>query len=359
MSDQIVNLSNLTKRWGPVIALDNVSLDVKQGEILTLLGPSGCGKTTLMRIVAGFEQPTAGTVMIDGVSMTGVPPERRPVNMVFQRYALFPHLDVFDNIAFGLRLRKVSKETIRTEVTEMLKLVQLGDFGSRWINEVSGGQAQRVALARALINRPKVLLLDEPLAALDLKIRHHMLGELKRIHAETGTTFIYVTHDQDEAMILSDRVVLMNKGTIEQIGSPDEMYGAPRTLFCARFFGETNIVAGTVGRNGGGEVFIESDWGPFVMHDSRVKAGDRVYLSVRPESIRIDGGNGTGLAANRALGVVDDVTFIGSRILYQIKERSGASLKCQEPRTTAGIRFKPGSSVTLSWDAAAPVVLFD
>ncbi|RUX20726.1 ATP-binding cassette domain-containing protein, partial [Mesorhizobium sp. M7A.F.Ca.US.011.01.1.1] len=202
--NNIVELNDITKKWGTFTALDNINLNVKKGEILTLLGPSGCGKSTLMRIVAGFENPTVGHVVINGKDVTAIPPERRPVNMVFQRYALFPHLDVFDNVAFGLRLKGHSKDQVNDEVDQMLKLVQLQDFRSRWIGEISGGQAQRVALARALVNKPEVLLLDEPLAALDLKIRHHMLEELKRIHTETGTTFIYVTHDQDEAMILSD-----------------------------------------------------------------------------------------------------------------------------------------------------------
>ena len=219
--------------------------------MLTLLGPSGCGKSTLMRIVAGFEKATSGDVVIDGRRVNDTPPEKRPVNMVFQRYALFPHLDVFDNVAFGLRLKKLPKQEITDATQRILDLVQLSDLADRWIGEISGGQAQRVALARALVNEPTVLLLDEPLAALDLKIRHYMIGELKRIHETTGTTFLYVTHDQDEAMMLSDRIVLMNEGRIEQIGTPEEMYSAPKTLFTARFLGETNIVPATFARRDG------------------------------------------------------------------------------------------------------------
>lgn len=211
-----IELTGISKSYGNLTALGKVDLTVKRNEILTLLGPSGCGKTTLMRIIAGFEEPTTGKVVIDGKDSTALAPEHRPVNMVFQKYALFPHLDVFDNVAFGLRLKKKPRDEIKREVTKALELVQLENFKNRWISELSGGQAQRVALARALVNRPAVLLLDEPLAALDLKIRHHMLNEIKRIHEETSTTFVYVTHDQDEAMILSDRVVLLNKGGIER-----------------------------------------------------------------------------------------------------------------------------------------------
>ncbi len=248
MAQDIVQLKNVTKKFGHFTALDSINLNVRKGEILTLLGPSGCGKTTLMRILAGFEDATSGAVHINGREVTGVIPEKRNVNMVFQRYALFPHLDVYDDVAFGLRLKKVRADEIDWRVKRMLELVQLSGHASRWIHELSGGQSQRVA--RALVNEPDVLLLDEPLAALDLKIRHHMLRELKRIHQETGTTFTYVTHDQDEAMVLSDRVVLMNHGTIEQLAAPEAMYAAPETLFCAQFFGETNIRAGARGNAG-------------------------------------------------------------------------------------------------------------
>ncbi|USJ27980.1 ABC transporter ATP-binding protein [Ensifer adhaerens] len=358
MSQNIVELNNITKSFGIFTALDNINLNVKKGEILTLLGPSGCGKSTLMRIVAGFENATSGDVVISGRDVTHVPPEKRPVNMVFQRYALFPHLDVFDNVAFGLRLKGLPKSQVNDEVTSMLKLVQLQDFSNRWIGEISGGQAQRVALARALVNKPSVLLLDEPLAALDLKIRHHMLDELKRIHTETGTTFIYVTHDQDEAMILSDRVVLMNKGTIEQIGTPDEMYGAPKTLFCAKFFGDTNLLDGHVKNADGTGAIVDLPVGAAQVTSGNLRAGTPVHVSIRPEAISIAKANGAQTeAANHVCGNVEDVVFIGSRVVYKVRHRTGTLLKCQEHRAAAGIRFGIGSPVSLSWDPASVVVL--
>jgi spermidine/putrescine transport system ATP-binding protein len=357
MSQNIVELSNITKKWGIFTALDNISLDVKKGEILTLLGPSGCGKSTLMRIAAGFEMPSRGHVRINGSDMTAVPPEKRPVNMVFQRYALFPHLDVFDNVAFGLRLKGLPKAQINDDVNAMLKLVQLQDFSNRWIGEISGGQAQRVALARALVNRPSVLLLDEPLAALDLKIRHHMLDELKRIHTETGTTFIYVTHDQDEAMILSDRVVLMNKGEIEQIGTPEEMYGAPKTLFCAKFFGETNLLDGKVRGASASGALIDVPVGSAQVGKAGLLDGSSVHLSIRPEAINISSATTAADRANEVTGQVEDVTFIGSRVVYKVRHQAGTLLKCQEPRSASGIRFGVGSDVSLSWDPQSVVVL--
>lgn len=352
MSENIVELSHVTKQWGTFIGLNDVSLNVKRGEILTLLGPSGCGKSTLMRIVAGFESATQGNLRIDGRDMARIVPEKRPVNMVFQRYALFPHLDVFDNVAFGPRLRGEPKAKVNADVERMLDLVQLQSFKNRWISEISGGQAQRVALARALINRPSVLLLDEPLAALDLKIRHQMLDELKRIHSETGTTFMYVTHDQDEAMILSNRVVLMNKGEIEQIGTPNEMYGAPRTLFCAKFFGETNILDGTVDSASG---VIETPLGR-LLSARRANAGSRLHVSLRPEAIRLSSAHGVP-DINGIEGTVEDVDFIGSRILYRVRHDTGAIIRCQEPRGPQGIRFAAGERVGMAWDAASVVTV--
>ena len=352
--DNIVELRDITKTWGSFTGLEKINLSVRRGEILTLLGPSGCGKSTLMRIVAGFETATSGKVLINGADVTRSAPEGRPVNMVFQKYALFPHLDVFDNVAFGPRLKRLPKAQVQADVTAMLKLVQLEPLKNRWISEISGGQAQRVALARALVNRPAVLLLDEPLAALDLKIRHQMLEELKRIHAETGTTFLYVTHDQDEAMILSDRVVLMNHGHIEQIGTPDEMYGAPKTLFCAKFFGETNILDGQVTQADKTGALVETPLGP-VATASRADVGDKVHLSVRPEAITI--AERAASAGPNLSGKVEDVLFIGSRVMYKVRHPSGALLRAQEPRGPQGIRFAQGVDVNLSWDAASVVAV--
>lgn len=357
MAEPIVELENISKSWGSITALSSVTLDVRKGEILTLLGPSGCGKSTLMRIVAGFETATSGRVRIAGQDVTAIPPEKRPVNMVFQRYALFPHLDVFDNIAFGLRIKGLPQAQINERVTAMLELVQLQKLASRWINEISGGESQRVALARALVNSPSVLLLDEPLAALDLKIRHHMLEELKRIHAETGTTFIYVTHDQDEAMILSDRVVLMSKGAIEQIGTPDEMYGAPKTLFCAKFFGETNIFEGRVKTGDASGSKLELPIGEVKAPGQQLQTGTPVHVSLRPEAILLANGPSAHSGDDNVTGHIEDVVFIGSRVVYKVRHKSGALLKCQEPRSPAGIRFNIGTEVSMRWDPAAIVVL--
>lgn len=287
MAVNSIELTGISKAYGNLTALGQLDLTVRKNEILTLLGPSGCGKTTLMRIIAGFETPTTGKVIIDGKDATRLPPEHRPVNMVFQKYALFPHLDVFDNVAFGLRLKRTPKDEIKREVSRVLELVQLSTYKNRWISELSGGQAQRVALARALVNRPAVLLLDEPLAALDLKIRHHMLNEIKRIHEESSTTFVYVTHDQDEAMILSDRVVLLNKGGIEQIGDPEEMYWAPRTLFAARFFGDTNIVDGLYENAGPGAGQVKLPFGHYAHLPKAALNDGPVNVSIRPETITL------------------------------------------------------------------------
>ncbi|HUL08281.1 MAG TPA: ABC transporter ATP-binding protein [Candidatus Acidoferrum sp.] len=352
----VIRLDQISKSFGPVRAVDTISLEVFDGEILTLLGPSGCGKTTLMRLIAGFEQPTAGRVLIGGQDVTLAPPERRPVNLVFQRYALFPHLDVFDNIAFGLRLRKIGKDEIRDRVNQMLRIVQLPDFSNRWTHQLSGGQAQRVALARALVNKPAVLLLDEPLAALDLKIRQQMLVELKRIHAETGTTFIFVTHDQDEAMILSDRIVLMHQGHVVQIDAPERMYTRPTSLFCAQFLGDTNLLPARVVAVGGAVARCDIGFGVTEVPADGLAMGDQVTLSVRPETIVLspdDGAAGGGVLR----GEVADLAFIGNRVVYWITLGNERMLRCQEPRTVAGLRFHSGTPVCVSWPKEANVVL--
>ena len=356
MTSPIVRLDQITKSFGPFQALHEITLDVREGEILTLLGPSGCGKTTLMRIVAGFEQPSTGKVSIRGEDMGNIPPERRPVNMVFQRYALFPHLDVFDNIAFGLRLKRMPKAEITTEVQKILRLVQMQDLGDRWINQLSGGQAQRVALARALVNRPAVLLLDEPLAALDLKIRQHMLTELKRIHTETGTTFIYVTHDQDEAMMLSDRIVLMNHGRIAQIGTPESMYGAPESLFAAQFLGDTNILPARVLALEGALARCDIGVGTIAVPAKGLAVGEEVKLSVRPETIQL-AADGGGQSQALLRGVIKDLAFVGNRIVYWVTLPNGTVLRCQEARAVTGLRFRAEAPVCVSWPAEANVVL--
>ncbi len=243
---KLIELNGITKEYDGSLALDNINLFIRDGEFMTLLGPSGCGKTTLLRIIAGFVTPTSGSVLIDGKDMKGVPPHKRQVNTVFQKYALFPHLNVFDNIAFGLKIKRTSKAQIEEKVNAMLKLVNLEGYGKRWIDQLSGGQQQRVAIARALVNEPKVLLLDEPLGALDLKLRKEMQIELKRMQQQLGITFVFVTHDQEEALTMSDTIVVMKDGVIQQIGGPTDIYNEPKNPFVADFIGESNIIPGVM-----------------------------------------------------------------------------------------------------------------
>lgn len=285
-----LEFEDISKSFGNVRAVMNTSLSIKKGEFFSLLGPSGCGKTTLLRIVAGFEKPDTGRVYLNGQDITDLPPNRRKVNTIFQNYALFPHLTVWDNIAFGLKIEKRPKKEIESEVQKMLKLIQMEDQAWKYPDQISGGQKQRVAIARALIKKPDVLLLDEPLAALDLKLRQRMLIELDLIHDEVGITFVYVTHDQGEAMSLSDRIAVMDKGIIEQTGTPMEIYEAPRSSFVAAFIGDTNFFEGQV-KHVVSSDYLRIDIGDFpdvvCFNDKQRKKGDLVYLSVRPEKIRI------------------------------------------------------------------------
>lgn len=362
IQENIVTIVGLAKRFGDFTALKDINLEIRRGEVLTFLGPSGCGKSTLMRIIAGFEAPSQGQLRLHDQDMARMPPERRPVNMVFQRYALFPHLDVFDNIAFGLRLKKLPEAEVRAKVQAMMKLVQLEHLASRWISQISGGQSQRVALARALVNQPEVLLLDEPLAALDLKIRHHMLTELQRIQKATGITFVYVTHDQDEAMILSTRIVLMDHGVIEQIGTPDELYFRPRSLFAAKFLGDTNIVPGKiVERQGDGAI---ARFGSAVTHGLRVAAQlrqcDDILISVRPEAISIRPAeaplNGSA-PANSCRATLRSITPIGGRVVYGTELEDGTLLRAQQPRANEAQAFTIGQPVELSWQPDVIAIL--
>ena len=243
-NDSIIKIEHLCKAFGEKVILNDINLSIRRGEFITLLGPSGCGKTTLLRMISGFTKPDSGVILMEGNDISDVPPHRRPLNTVFQRYALFPHLNVYDNIAFGLKLNKVPAQEIETRVRKALKMVSMTDYEDRDVNSLSGGQQQRVAIARAIVNRPKVLLLDEPLAALDLKMRKDMQMELKQMHQELGITFIYVTHDQEEALTLSDTVVVMSDGKIQQIGTPIDIYNEPVNSFVADFIGESNILNG-------------------------------------------------------------------------------------------------------------------
>src|SRR5687768_6129960 len=291
-----VELERVTKRFGEVTAVRSLDLIVRVGEFFTLLGPSGCGKTTTLRMVAGFEEPTEGRVLIDGVDAEGVPPFKRPTNTVFQSYALFPHLSVEDNVAFGLRRKGVPKDQVRRRVREELERVGLAAESKRKPRQLSGGQQQRVALARALINEPAVLLLDEPLGALDLKLRKGLQVELKRIQREVGITFVYVTHDQEEALTMSDRIVVMNHGVVEQLDPPQEVYERPRTEFVAGFIGVSNLMPATVDSVSGDQVRLRLAHGPQVTARSagnHLQAGDSTQAVVRPEKLEVTHADGS------------------------------------------------------------------
>ena len=298
----VVSLRDIVVEFDGQRILDGLNLDIHDKEFVTLLGSSGCGKTTTLRLIAGFLEPNAGKVLLKGKDITGVPPYKRPVNTVFQKYALFPHLDVFENIAFGLRLAKVPADEIETRVTEMLGMVSLKGFEHRRIDQLSGGQQQRVAIARALVNRPKVLLLDEPLGALDLRLRKDMQNELKRIQQQMGITFIYVTHDQEEALTMSDTVVVMDKGRIQQIGTPEDIYNEPKNAFVADFIGESNILNGTMVRDGVVRMYRRE----FQCVDGGFAPNEPVDVVIRPEDIDI-----VPVEQGQLVGTVTNVTFKG------------------------------------------------
>ena len=302
MAKELIRLRDLCMAFDDELVLDNINLYINDSEFLTLLGPSGCGKTTTLRIIGGFTTPTSGDVTFDGVRINDVPPHKRQINTVFQKYALFPHLDVFENIAFGLRIAKVPEAEIRQRVTEMLEVVSLKGFDRRRIDQLSGGQQQRVAIARALVNRPKVLLLDEPLGALDLRLRKDMQNELKRIQQQMGITFIYVTHDQEEALTMSDTVVVMDKGRIQQIGTPEDIYNEPKNAFVADFIGESNILNGTMVRDNVVKMYGKE----FPCVDGGFQPNEPVDVVIRPEDIDI-----VPVEQGQLVGTVTNVTFKG------------------------------------------------
>ena len=302
MSKELIRLRDLCMAFDDELVLDHINLYINDSEFLTLLGPSGCGKTTTLRIIGGFTTPTSGDVTFDGVRINDVPPHKRQINTVFQKYALFPHLDVFENIAFGLRIAKVPAEEIEERVTEMLGVVSLKGFEHRKITQLSGGQQQRVAIARALVNRPKVLLLDEPLGALDLRLRKDMQNELKRIQQQMGITFIYVTHDQEEALTMSDTVVVMNGGKVQQIGTPEDIYNEPKNAFVADFIGESNILNGTMVRDNVVKMYGKE----FPCVDGGFAPNEPVDVVIRPEDIDI-----VPVEQGQLAGTVTNVTFKG------------------------------------------------
>ena len=302
MSKELIRLRDLCMAFDDELVLDHINLYINDSEFLTLLGPSGCGKTTTLRIIGGFVTPTSGDVTFDGVRINDVPPHKRQINTVFQKYALFPHLNVFENIAFGLRIAKIPEKEIQQRVTEMLEVVSLKGFENRRVDQLSGGQQQRVAIARALVNRPKVLLLDEPLGALDLRLRKDMQIELKRIQQQMGITFIYVTHDQEEALTMSDTVVVMDKGRIQQIGTPEDIYNEPKNAFVADFIGESNILNGTMVRDGVVRMYRRE----FPCVDKGFAPNEPVDVVIRPEDIDI-----VPVEQGQIVGTVTNVTFKG------------------------------------------------
>jgi ABC-type Fe3+/spermidine/putrescine transport system ATPase subunit len=306
----------VSKSYGSNAAVRDVSLEVHPGEFLTLLGPSGCGKTTLLRMAAGFESPDSGRVLISGRDVTGVPPHQRPVNMVFQHYALFPHRTVAGNVAFGLESAGRPRSEIDTRVARVLETVRMADLGNRRIDQLSGGQKQRVALARALVLEPEVLLLDEPMSALDRKLREEMRVEVKHLHERLGTTFLFVTHYLEAALTTSDRVAVMNVGRIEQVGAPEELYERPRTRFAAEFLAVRNLWPATVGAVGAGRAAVTTDGGfAFAARDDGAfRRGERVWVGVRPERMAIDGGG-----ENRLAGILEDEVYLGDRTHWRVR----------------------------------------
>ncbi len=349
-----VELRGVTKRFGDVLAVDGVDLHIGGGELFSLLGPSGSGKTTVLRLIAGFETPTAGTIELGGHDVTHTPPYARDVNTVFQDYALFPHLSVLQNVEYGLKVKKVAKAERRRRAHEMLDIVRLGSFGARRPDQLSGGQRQRVALARALVNRPRVLLLDEPLGALDLKLRMQMQLELKALQRRSQTTFVYVTHDQGEALAMADRIAVMNAGRIEQVGTPEHIYTRPETRFVAHFIGDTNLFnARVVERDPGGELVLDAAGLTVRVVDSGQHApGDEIDVSLRPEKIRI------GAPQDPRPGhtaTVASVIFLGPLTRYQVTA-GGLSLIVQH-QTESDEHFRAGDQVHLRWSPGAPVLL--
>jgi len=316
----------VSKRFGTIRAVDGVSLEIRKGEFFSILGPSGCGKTTMLRLVAGFESPNAGRIILDGEDITDLPPNKRKVNTIFQSYALFPHMTVWDNIAFGLQIAKRPKNEINSAVEEMLHLIRMTEEAAKKPDLLSGGQKQRVAIARALINKPSVLLLDEPLAALDLKLRQRMLMELDMIHDQVGITFLYVTHDQGEAMSLSDRIAVMDSGRIEQVGIPAEIYEAPRTSFVAAFIGDTNFLEGEVTEMLDKEyccLRIEDMPGIVCFNDKSIQPGNLVFLSIRPEKIHISRDRPEEKPQRNIMSaVVEDMIYLGSTTKYWVRVNS-------------------------------------
>jgi spermidine/putrescine transport system ATP-binding protein len=361
----LVELSKIVKRFGDTEVVKSLDLLVEKGEFLTFLGPSGCGKTTTLRMIGGFEQPTSGTILLAGKDVVDLPPYKRDVNTVFQSYALFPHMTVAENVAYGLEQKRVPKPERATRVKDALAMVRMDAFAKRRPRELSGGQQQRVAVARAIVNSPAVLLLDEPLGALDLKLRKEMQVELKQLHRRLGMTFIYVTHDQEEALTMSDRIAVMNGGRIEQIDTPVEIYCRPRTRFVADFIGETNLLTGTVAA--GGEAMTVGGQRLPILKADNLPEGQEAHLSIRPEMVTVripKDGEPAAAGAHRAgppptaslPGTVEETIFVGSVWKTIVKTAGGARVTASEPPGSHGY-IAPGTEVSVEWAVGSAVVL--
>ena len=370
-AQSIITFENVTKRYGKVIAVDNVSFSISEGEFFALLGPSGCGKTTLLRMVAGFENPDEGRILIDGKDVTDTPPNRRPVNMVFQSYAVFPHMNVRDNVAYGLTVEGVGKAERLRRAEEALALVKLDGYGERKPDQLSGGQRQRVALARALVKRPRVLLLDEPLSALDAKLREQMRFELTQLQEKVGVTFLIVTHDQDEALAMASRCAVMNRGVLQQVGAPSDLYEFPNSRFVADFIGQVNMFEGVLSRDDPDRAEItcaELTTPVFLDHGVTGAAGSTLWIAIRPEKIELKGrkdGEAKPImedapeGANVEPGVIRHISYLGSESVYEVDLTSGRRIKALRSNLTRWDQedFQVDQPVWLAWHACSPAVL--